>query len=163
MQSWGRTWAGQAQGCFPQGKKQFYGVFCSGIARSEVSQQANTLILGRRKDRGGFFWCFLNQEKVVATPALTSPGCGCFTRMETKLSWVLLALKVYFTGPNLLPALFLWLPSGMGKAGHQEGTWSTPGMLLPRCYNHTPKENKPSCKPERDSITGLMPCPAASN
>lgn len=111
----------------------------------------------------GDFWCFLTWEKAVAKPALTSLGHGCFARMGTNLSWFLLALKAIFTGPNQPPALLPWLPSGMGKAGPWEGTWCLPGMFLLCCYSYAPKENKPSCKPERDLITGSMPCPIANN
>lgn len=127
MQSWGRAWAGRVlgymHGSSPGGESSFMGCFAFGLPDLKSLSRQTPLFWGEERMKGDF-WRFLTQEKAVAK-------LGCLTRLGTNVSWVLLALKAFFIGPNQPLAILPWLPSWMWKAGPQEGL---DGCLGCSCY-----------------------------
>lgn len=118
------------------GKKQFYGVLCSWIARYAVSQQADTFILGRRKDGGGFLvLSHLGEGSCKASSDKSWPRMFCQDGDQSLLVFTGFKSNFYWSKPAACPSSMAskWDGEGRSLGGDLVPAWDVPAVLLQLC------------------------------
>lgn len=126
-------------------------MLCFEIARDEASMfyKAAGTFGGEERGRRGLFAAF-------------SPRRRCSQSQHRRVLLGFISFQTVFSGPNYAPAL-QQPGQGMQSLSSLMSTTSRDASAV-RHYGSAPEgSKKPSCKQERDLITGSMPSPVASN